>query len=290
VREVTTPSAPGRPDELTPADSRWLAWHEARSHGLAGREIRLLGDAVLLHDAADREPFWNRVAGIAWPASTGAFDRRLTEIVALFAGLDRIPHVWPMPGYDEPSDLVDRLLSHGFEDMGTGIVMLLDPVRRAALPPPSESGPAGSPRVEISHIERPADAKTAARDVSLVLIEAFDVDPDRRESIERETEILFGRPEVHVCLARIDSEPAAVVRRSTFAGASYLSSIGTRPAFRGIGLGRLVTDIAVGEALATGSRWTYLGVFTDNAVARQLYEGLGFVMVGGPAPDLLLRR
>ncbi|HEX7222043.1 MAG TPA: GNAT family N-acetyltransferase, partial [Candidatus Limnocylindrales bacterium] len=60
--------------------------------------------------------------------------------------------------------------------------------------------------------------------------------------------------------------------------------------FRGQGLGRLVTVSAVREALATGSDWTYLGVFSDNAVARRLYENLGFAAIGGPSPDLLLRR
>src|SRR5215207_6250353 len=99
----------GRPAELTAADFRWLAWHEARAHALIGREVREFGDAVLLYDETGREPFWNRLAGIAWPAVAGAFDRWLTEAVALFAGLDRIPHVWPMPGYDEPADLTERL-------------------------------------------------------------------------------------------------------------------------------------------------------------------------------------
>ena len=36
-------------------------------------------------------------------------------------------------------------------------------------------------------------------------------------------------------------------------------------------------------------RWTYLGVFWDNAVARRMYEALGFRTIGEPAPDLLLR-
>jgi ribosomal protein S18 acetylase RimI-like enzyme len=289
---VTLPSNAGRPGELTPAVNRWLALHEARCHALAGREVRELGDAVLLHDPADREPFWNRVAGIAWPEPAAAFDRRLAEVLALFAGLDRIPHVWPTPGYDEPPDLVARLLANGFEDLGSGLVMVLDPMQRAAS---AGSGAAGrtaavSPRVEITHLERPEDPAAAARAVAMVLVEAFAVEDERREAIERETEILFGRDEVHVCLLRVDGEPAAVVRRSTFDGTSYLSSIGTRPIFRGMGLGRLVTDIAVEEALAAGSRWTYLGVFSDNAVALRMYEGLGFEVVGGPAPDLLLRR
>jgi ribosomal protein S18 acetylase RimI-like enzyme len=174
--------------------------------------------------------------------------------------------------------------------MGAGLLMLLDPSRRAADGRATPAGPGRPELVAIAHLERPADAAAAARDVSRTLIEAFDVDPSRREAIERETVLLLGRPEVHFCVARVDGEPAAVVRRSTFDGASYLSSIGTRPAFRGMGLGRLVTDVAIEESLALGSRWTYLGVFSDNDVARQLYERLGFVMIGGPSPDLLLRR
>src|SRR5207249_4393448 len=83
--------------------------------------------------------------------------------------------------------------------------------------------------------------------------------------------------------------PAAVARRTTFSGASYLSSIGTDPAFRGQGLGRLVTSIVVGDALRAGSRWIYLGVFQENDVAQRLYASLGFDAIGGVAPDLLLR-
>jgi hypothetical protein len=50
-----------------------------------------------------------------------------------------------------------------------------------------------------------------------------------------------------------------------------------------------VTSIAVADALAQRSRWTYLGVFEENGVARAMYEAIGFAMIGGPAPDLLLR-
>ena len=78
------------------------------------------------------------------------------------------------------------------------------------------------------------------------------------------------------------------MRRTTFDGASYLSSIGTRPAFRGRGLGRLVTALAAQDSLAADSRLTYLGVFAENDVARRLYQRLGFVPIGRPGSDLLL--
>jgi hypothetical protein len=50
-----------------------------------------------------------------------------------------------------------------------------------------------------------------------------------------------------------------------------------------------VSEAVLRDALDAGSRWTYLGVFAENVVARRMYEGLGFVALSGPGPDLLLR-
>jgi ribosomal protein S18 acetylase RimI-like enzyme len=280
------PDGPGRPVDLTSADVRWLAWHEARSHALIGREVRDLGDAVMLYDATDREPFWNRIAGVAWPAEPGAFDRRLTEALALFAGLDRIPHVWPTPGFDEPTDLTARLLANGFEDHGGGLLMAFDPAQPIPTVAPQ---PASDVTIERLHLLSGPPALEAARAIAAVLLASFVVEPERRIAIELEAVQGLTSESYHAIIVRVDGEPAAVARRTTFAGASYLSSIGTEPAFRGRGLGKLVTALAVADALADRSRWTYLGVFEENAVARGLYASLGFVPIGGVAPDLLLR-
>jgi ribosomal protein S18 acetylase RimI-like enzyme len=281
-----SPGHPGRPADLTSEDVRWLAWHEARSHGLIGREVRDLGDAVLLYDESDREPFWNRLAGVAWPAAAGSFDRRLTEALALFAGLDRIPHVWPMPGFDEPPDLTARLLANGFEDFGGGLLMALDP--GLAVSPPAPQRDRGV-SVERLHRLTGDTAADAAQAIAAVLVTSFTVEAERRVAIELEAVLGLATDAYHAILVRVDGVPAAVARRTTFAGASYLSSIGTDPAFRGRGLGKLVTGLVVADALADESRWTYLGVFEENAVARSLYGSLGFVAIGGVAPDLLLR-
>jgi ribosomal protein S18 acetylase RimI-like enzyme len=292
---------PARPSELEREDARWLAWHEACAHGLLGREVRDLGDAYLLHDATDREPFWNRIAGIAWPREPAAFDRRLTEAFALFAGLDRIPHVWSNPAFDEPPDLADRLVAQGFDDHGGGLLMVLDP-ERAFLdddPParrdqrdPRERARAGrdeSISIERFHLVTGAVAADAAQAIAAVLVESFAVEPERRVAIELETVQALTDPAFDALLVRVDGRPAAVAKRTTFSGASYLSSIGTDPRFRGQGLGRLVTSIAVRDAVADGSRWTYLGVFEENHVAQRLYRSLGFEPVGTAGPDLLLR-
>jgi ribosomal protein S18 acetylase RimI-like enzyme len=277
----------GRPAELDSPTSRWLAWHEAVSHGLMGREVRELGDGVLLYDPNDREPFWNRIAGIAWPEDPGDFDRRLLEVIALFASLDRTPHIWPLPGYDEPRDLVDRLLQAGFEGSGAGLMMAHDPDRTNGLAPSLDRRP--DVTVDRVHGMVGPEASRTAHGIAVVLAEAFRVESFRVGAIEEETLALLGRDSFHAVLVRVDGEPAATARRTTFAGASYLSSIGTRPAFQGHGLGRVATEVALRDALAAGSRWTYLGVFDDNLVARRMYESLGFVVLGGPAPDLLLR-
>jgi ribosomal protein S18 acetylase RimI-like enzyme len=287
VRTVIEAPGTGRPGSIDPATSRWLAWHEAVSHGLIGREVRPLGDAVMLYDPHDREPFWNRIAGIAWPDDPAAFDQRLLEVLALFASLDRTPHVWPLPGLDEPRDLVDRLIGAGFVDAGAGVMMAFNPDRANG----GGSRDATRPDVTVERVHRVAgeEASRAARGIAVVLAEAFNVEPYRVRAIEEETLTLLGRDEFHAVLIRVDGEPAATARRTTFAGASYLSSIGTRPGFQGRGLGRVATVAALADAVTAGSRWTYLGVFDDNLVARRMYEALGFEMLGGPAPDLLLR-
>lgn len=265
---------------------RFLELHETRVHALPGRRVRDLGDAVLLHDPLDREPFWNRLAAVTFPADPRAFERRLDEVITLFATLDRLPHVWPRPLFNEPVDLVDRLLGAGFVDIGGGLVMLLDdPAPSAEL----TRRPRPDLEIERLHLVDPARRRAVAPEIALVLAESFDVEPSRRDPIADETAAMFDRPEQHAYLVRVGGEPAAVAKRATFDGATYLSSIGTRPRFRGRGLGALATALAVEDGLAAGSRWTYLGVFTENHAARRVYERLGFVAIGGPVPDLLLR-
>jgi len=279
------PGALGRPADLTAEEVRWLAWHEARSHALIGREVRDLGDAVLLYDESDREPFWNRLAGVAWPERAATFDRRLAEAIALFAGLDRVPHVWPMPGYDEPSDLTSRLLANGFEDFGGGLLMAFDPAvatRRAAV------HEVAGVTVERLHRMTGEPAADAARAIAAVLLSSFLVEPERRVAIELEAVLGLSTDAYHAILVRVDGVPAAVARRTTFAGATYLSSIGTAGWARGRGLGTMVTRMAASEGLVDGSAFVYLGVFADNSDAIGVYQRSGFQQVGSSCPDMLL--
>jgi ribosomal protein S18 acetylase RimI-like enzyme len=267
---------------------RHLELHEARAHAIGSpRVVRDLGDAVMLHDPRDLEPFWNRVAAVRFPTEPHAFERRLDELIALFGTIDRRPHVWASALHNMPPDLGKRLEEHGFVDVGGGLLMLLTDTARID----DAAAAAGRNGVTLERIREP-DGTVArhslAADLALVLSDAFDLWSGQRTTLAAETAAALESPMVTAYLARLDGEPAAVAKCSTFDGASYLSSIGTRPAFRGRGLGTLVTAAAVRDALVAKSRWVYLGVMGDNRIARHLYEALGFSVLGGVAGDYLL--
>jgi GNAT superfamily N-acetyltransferase len=283
--------------------ARRLVIHEARAQQTPTRELRDLGDGWLFHDPSDAEPFWNRLIAPAWPSDAAGFVRRLDEVITLFATIDRLPHVRPLPCGGSPVDLASRLASAGFEIVGADRRMVLvddatagDRVAAAQARVRAEFGAAS---VTVSSREagsdgpapdrRWADRRRWAVDASLVLADSFGVDVDRRLALEHDLLACVSRPGCAVLLASVDGVPAAIARRATTADGSYLSSIGTRRAFRRRGLGALVTAIAVRDALAEGSGMVHLAVEVDNQAAVRLYERLGFAVVGEPAPDLLLR-
>ena len=276
------------PDGIDRDALLFLERHETRVHALPGREIRELGDGFLIFDPIDREPFWNRAAGLTWPDDPAAFDTRLAELIALFTVLDRIPHIWPRAAMREPPDLVERLIANGWEDAEGGWLMVLTDPEPAQTAARSQRLPPGV-TLERFGLDRPGRTREAAADVAQVLAEAFAVEPDRQTALELETLAMWDRPFTEAYVVRVDGEAAAVAKLTTLDGASYLSSIGTRPRFRGRGLGRVVTAAATADAVAAGARWVYLGVWEGNEPASRLYRRLGFVGIGEPVPDLLLR-
>ena len=288
---------------LDPDLARRLVLHEARAQQTPARELRDLGDGWLFHDPSDPEPFWNRVIAPRWPSAAAAFDRRLDEVITLFATLARLPHVRPLPIGSEPPDLADRLLGAGFESMGADRRMVLvEPDRVATHLAAAQARAAAVWGAEAIGVTRRAtgeargpagrrwaDRRRFAADASVVLADAFGVEEARRVALENDVLACISRPGCSMLLIRVDGEPAAIARRATTPEGSYLSSIGTRPTFRRHGLGALATALVMAEALEAGSPVVHLAVEVDNEVGRRLYEALGFEVVGEPAPDLLLR-
>ncbi len=266
---------------------RTLLRHEAEVHAIPGRTLRDLGDSILLHDPIEPEPFWNRIEAIQWPADPSGFDRRLAEIAVLFASIGRQPHFWTLPPYDEPRDLIARLFTNGFEDVGDGLVLATSDVE------PARAAINGSPLQTDVEMQRfravvGAEASRAAEAIVAVLMAAFTVEPERRPGVVAETLASLADSRFMHYLVRRAGMPVAVARRATFDGVSYLSSIGTVGASRGLGFGRLVTASAMVDGFGEGSEWVHLGVYADNLPARRLYESLGLVMAGEPGPDMIL--
>ncbi len=261
-----------------------LERHETDAHAIPSREVRDLGDALVLHDARDQDPFWNRMARVRWPADPAAFDRRLTEAMALFAVLGRRPHVWPSPVHAEPADLAERLVANGFEDIGGGHLMVL--VDREACGPvrPGEAGRG----VVLQAMARSVDAGPAdADELASVLVASFGAPSARVAGLAADLRLTLDDPRIVLAIARVDGVPASVAKVTSFDAHSYVSSVGTLPQFRGLGLAGLVTRHALATAGTRDHNTVYLGAFSGNRPAQRLYERLGFASIG-ESPDLLL--
>ena len=245
-RAMSRPPITNTP-RLPPVDAatlRRLLLHEAQVHATPGRELRDLGDAILLHDPTDREPFWNRLEAVRWPVRADAFDRRLTEALVLFATLGRQPHIWASPLYDRPADLVARLHANGFSDMGPGNVMALaDPAPSRAVVEAARGGrrsPSnGIGRRPATRLGRPHARSSASWSTPSTS------SPSARLHWKPRRSPSLANPVFTHYVVLDDGVPAAVARRATFDGATYLSSIGTAGWARNRGFAGLVTASAV---------------------------------------------
>jgi ribosomal protein S18 acetylase RimI-like enzyme len=83
-----------------------------------------------------------------------------------------------------------------------------------------------------------------------------------------------------VGFAGFGSDPDEPDRR-----AGYLSSLYVDPAAAGAGVGRRLVTRTLSELAAAGRTTVSLWVFRDNARARTLYEGCGFVADGAELVD-----
>ena len=271
---------------LSPETLRFLEVHPARAIAIPGRAWRDLGDSVMLFSATENEPFFNRFSAVRWPDDPRQFDARLGQALELFGALDRKPYFWLIPGLSTPSDIVARLAANGFVDQGGGYDMVLlrgsDRRNEVTLPPGAVLERWNNP--SESHRQGLAQA------LALVIAESFSIPDSRRANLTREIALTLQQPYFHAYVLRVDGEPVATGERYTFDGASYISSIGTRPAWRGRGFGEIVTGALARDSVAAGLDLVYLGVYADNARAIRLYERLGFGVLGPRSSDMLLEH
>ena len=278
------PSAPWL--GLDPETIRFIEAHQTRAVTIPGRGWRDLGDAVMLFSAVEKEPFFNRLAAVRWPSDPMAFDARLREACDLFAALERRPHIWAIPGMSAPDDLIERLAANGFIDQGGGYDMVL--VRDPRETPPRRL-PAGAV-LEHWNGSTAEEIPVRAEALALVIGAAFEIPVLRQPNLIREIGLTLGRPDFHAYMLTLQGKPVATGQRYTFDGASYLSSIGTLPKWRGRGFGEHVTRVLADDSIAAGVDLVYLGVYADNEGAIRLYERLGFSMLGGRSADMLQKQ
>ncbi|MGD0123138.1 MAG: GNAT family N-acetyltransferase [Candidatus Limnocylindrales bacterium] len=280
------PSGPGPWFGLSPETLRFLEVHPVRAISIPGRAWRDFGDSVMLFSAGEKEPFFNRLTAVRWPEDPREFDGRLGQALELFSALERKPYLWIIPGLSTPRDMVSRLTVNGFVDQGGGFDMIL-------LRDPDTARPVELLRGAI--LERwngplEADRPALAEALALVIGESFYIPQVRRESLIAEIGLTLQQPYFHAYLIRVDGEPVATGERYVFDGASYISSIGTRPAWRGRGFGEVITRALARDSIAAGLDLIYLGVYADNARAIRLYERLGFGVLGPRSSDMLLEH
>ncbi len=263
---------------------RFLEVHPARALAVPGRAWQDLGDSVMLYSAREKEPFLNRLTAVRWPDDPVAFDARLRQATERFEALDRRPYLWVIPGLSTPSDLVARLAANGFTDQGGGhdMVLVEDPRETPELPLPE------GVVLERWHGSAASEIPPRASAIARVVVESFGIPAPRHANLVAEIGLTLAQPYFHSCLLSIDGEPIATGQRYTFDGASYLSSIGTRPAWRGRGLGTFVTQALARDSVADGVDLVYLGVYAENVRAIHLYERHGFAVLGPRSADMLL--
>jgi ribosomal protein S18 acetylase RimI-like enzyme len=263
---------------------RFLEIHRTRAVAVPGRAWRDLGDSVMLLSPGESEPFFNRLTAVRWPLDPTAFAARLDSAKELFAALDRRLCLWVVPGLSTPAEIVSRLKAEGLTEQGGGhdLVLVRSPFE------PSTPRVLGKFALERWHQPPEGEIRARAEALALVVGEAFDVPESRRENLVGEIALTLGTVAFHANVITLSGEPVAAGGRYTFDGASYLSSIGTRRAWRGRGFGAMVTRSLAQDSIDAGVGIVYLSVYEDNDRALRLYRQLGFAMTGPRTIELLL--
>lgn len=98
----------------------------------------------------------------------------------------------------------------------------------------------------------------------------------------------YARPEGRLLLAMVEDQVAGCAAlRSLDVETAEMKRVYVRPAFRGLGLGRMLAESILDESRAAGYRRIRLDTLPSMVPARQLYRELGFHEIApyGDNPD-----
>lgn len=178
-----------------------------------------------------------------------------------------VPLVWLVHPTRQPHDLAGRLDARGLvvAEVLSGMVAPLDEIPRSA---PAPDGV----RVEEIH--------AGGEDPYLELLSwRYDLPPsaiDTLRSVWRSVGIGEPGAAVRCWVAYLDDRPVSKVALHCHGTTAGVYGVATRPEARGMGLGRLITTVALDAARETGSA---VAVLHSTPMAIHLYETLGFSRV-----------
>jgi ribosomal protein S18 acetylase RimI-like enzyme len=145
-----------------------------------------------------------------------------------------------------------------------------------------------SPDSPVIVLRRPADNADllATRTIFIDYAASLSVDLGFQD-FEQELDTLPGEytdPRGALLLAWVDGEVAGCCALRPFdacdyANAAEMKRLYVRPAYRGLGLGRLLTEGILDAARAAAYHCVLLDTLDDMEAARALYEDLGFVEI-----------
>lgn len=237
--------------------------HYWRDYALAAGEVvetpELSFFAAGVPLAAFNRVTWTRL-------SADGVEDRIDAVQARFA--DRAtPFRWYVADDSRPADLGARLKARGFHRAGTGVPMVLD----------LEALPASLPVPDGVHVTRVRTRQDQAC-FAAVLAPVFTPDLDPPPFAALEAALPLGLYDAKPrYLATVDGVPAATSVLVEADGVAGIHAVATVPAFRGRGVGTLVTLLPLLEARARGHR---LGVLQASAMGEPVYRRIGFEAIG----------
>lgn len=125
----------------------------------------------------------------------------------------------------------------------------------------------------FAHLYRPEDLDAFLAQFTLEAWQEEMADPAFRFRLAEENGQAAGFCKLGPLFVPVETERRAIELRQLY----------ILPAWKGRGVGGALVEWAVGTARAAGMEEMYLSVYSDNPVARRLYERFGFEEVGSYA-------
>ena len=210
-------------------------------------------------------------SGIVWSdLDSGTADRVIADQVAFFAARAE-EFEWKLYSYDQPPDLVQRLLAAGFVAEDSESLMVADSARIA--------GPDIVLPDEIRLV--PVTDEAGVEQMIEVHDRVFGADPRLRASLMPQ---LRNSPETTVMvLAMAGDEPVCSARIAFGTGTDFagLWGGGTLPQWRGHGIYRALVGYRARLAVARGYRYLQVDASPES---RPILERLGFTCLTTTTP------